>query len=485
MRLFRSRGGTLAALVLGGALMCLSVTRAAAQFGLFDAADWMVESDLLTTGAGDIDVSTPLENRYLTLWAYEGTDEDSKFSLWTNIGDPLNPGDDQFFVVDRTVAPPAAAAPWGSRVFCSDRGEAAQDRPYGNIVTVRMDDPANPGAFLDQVFPDDGAAQFAPPRVLLPLSQGYFSPYLFDSGNIKITQKLTLIRDLLRVEYEIVNQGGTARRVGIRLLQNPYFDNLSVFVPSTRQRIFKEVDFGIATGTGANPPRRPDFPTIPPEMQVFSQDDALNPAFNVKCVFTGPGITSPTRVAIVDALKVYPTDGQWDYSVAFGQELRISDIGFLIYWDPVLVPAGQRRSFVNYVGMAAATQAVSNAFLLGQNLADNNETQGYVAAVQTPEATPLVNGNADVQVAADPAGTPIPITVDAYMHSLYHRAGISSAFAFLDIPDGLQFITTAPDQSLRQDIGALEPVSAFGGGVDERQVQWTLQANGIEAGLLN
>ncbi len=489
MKAFRWRAGSLIALVAGGAAICLSMPRAAAQFGApIAAAQWMLDSDLCGAGCdfaiGDVSVAVPLQNRYLTLWVYEGTSEDTKFSLWTNAGDPLNPNDDFGYVVDiddsgnRTYV-----SPWGTRIWCSDRGEAT-DRPFGNLVTVRVDDPAAAatGGFRDFAFPA-GAAQFAPNRPLLPLAQGYFQPFVITDGvgTLRINQKLTFVRDLLRCEYEVTNVSGPSRRVGIRLLQNPYPESGSAYIPESRQRVFFESDFGTATGTGVTPPRRPDFPEIPSTVESNDNIESANPFLRVKCIVRGPGVTTPTRLVIGNSLSMYGSPGVWDYSVEGRQELRLSDIGLLLYYDPIIVPAGQRRSFVNYVGMGVASHVFSNAFLLAQNFQDNLPTQGYVGAVQAPEATALINGNSDFTNPADP-GTPITIPVDAYLQNEFHASGISNAFAFIDVPDGLQFVNTNPDQSQQLDIGSLTPV---GSGTDEGQVRWTLQATGVEAGILN
>src|SRR5688572_32127337 len=59
--------------------------------------------------------SFSLSNRYLRLWTYFQGGDESRFDLWTELGDPLKDGDDFtfFFTVDaqgnRTLV-----SPWGS-----------------------------------------------------------------------------------------------------------------------------------------------------------------------------------------------------------------------------------------------------------------------------------------------------------------------------------------------------------------------------------
>ncbi len=484
------RRGRLALLGAALGLMGLVARQATAQgpgSGIVTFPGWMVEADI-SGAAGNFLQSDgmtpfpqPLFNRYLTLWTYEGSSEDSKYSIWTAAGDPLNANDDFGYVFSFANMTISVVSPFGPRVWCSSRG-TNDDRPYGNIVTVRVDDSTATGGFRDITFPSGGSAVYAPSRPDLPAGQGYFQPYRFESNTLEINQKLQFARDLIRVEYEISNFGGAARRVGVRSLLNPFNEDASVFLPESRERIFYETDFGTATGTGVTPPRRPDRPAIPSEILVYGPTffGTAEPNIVAKAILRGNGATTPTRVVVGNSLNMYPTDGQWDYSVTFRQELRISDIGILCYYDPIVIPAGQRRSIVAYIGMGVASHAMSNAYLAGQLLKDNLRTQGYIGAVQTAEAVPLINGHADVTDPND-ATSATGLAVDAYMQNEYHLSSIANPFAFIDLPDGLQFISTNAGQNQRLDLASLSPV---GQGTDESTNRWTLQANGVEAGLL-
>jgi hypothetical protein len=183
-------------------------------------------------------------------------------------------------------------------------------------------------------------------------------------------------------------------------------------------------------------------------------------------------------MVFANSLNLFPNEGAWDYDVDRPQELRISDMSVLIYWDPVDVPAGQVKSFVTYAGVGVASHVMSNAYLAGQDRSARSRdyaTQGYIGAVQTPFALPVVGSNTDI----GPTGNPLFANVTAYMQNEYQGSSIPGASVFIDIPDGLQL---ANGGSRSINLGRLDALNSSG--IDERSGTWQLQANGIEAGLL-
>jgi hypothetical protein len=445
-----------------------------------------------------------ISNKYLQIWEYFQGAHVTKFDVWDELGDPENQTDDfGGFPLDPRPNVFMYIRPWAigaSRLLSSPHppnGTNADAEVWANTVTVRVDDPAakNTTTFRDLTFPSGGTAVFAPPIVSLSRGQGFYAPYRFESNTLIITQKVQFARDLVRIEYVVQNIGGTARRVGIRLLLDPYTDHYgptrSVFDPRTRERFFYETDFGNRTGTTT----RPRHARIPESWELYSDDEGPFQAQVSKGylrdddtrVLTNTnvtGATTPTRVVYANTLNLFPTEGTWDYDVDFPQELRISDIGHLIYWDPVQVAAGKSISFVTYAGQGVASHVMSNAYRTYASQpvtpAPNNtfkvDTVGYIGAVQAPFAMPLIDGNADLSS----VGTALTSNVTAYMQSEYHSASIPNAFAFLTLPDGLQLANTGDSQRL--DLGN---VDAIGNVNDEAQGRWAIQANGIRAGLLD
>ncbi len=437
---------------------------------------WMVDSGVTGLFAG------PISNRYLLLWEYFRGNDTTRFNIWTSLGDPLNPLDDfyftGFFNNDQTQY--TLECDWGSRLFSSQRPTrcvvgnngrtSGDDRPVAAEWTLHVEDNASATGFTDYRYPEAGSAELGPPVATLPNGQGYYAPYTVPNNaptasgiDLQVTQKTQFARDLLRIELMIRNRSGSARRVGARLLLDPYVDlrnggfTNSVFLPQTRDRILYETEYRNAS--------------VPPEWEMFDDDEGPNPNYIAKGIFRGQGATSPSRVIFGNTLDMWPfvqANAQYDWVTRPDFELRISDIGMLIYWDPISIPAGQTRTFVTYAGMGVANHGMSDSYQTTP--AGELRTRGFVGAVQSPFALPLTDGDADTATA----------TITAYFQNELQILAPGS-FAFLELPDGLKFADNAPDQSQRLELGA---VSAIGDSLDERSGNWTVQPTGIEAGLL-
>lgn len=429
-------------------------------------------------------------NRYLMLWQYFRSGEVTKWDLWTVDGNPEDPRDNFRFFFNTQGN---LTVPWGTRLFSSPHppytDQNPDQRPYANLVTIRVNNVGGTG-FTDLAYPGNGTPIFGPPTPPLPQGQGFFAPYLFENGTLEVNQKLQFARDLLRVEFVVRNRGTVRRMVGIRALIDPYVDwwsnfspllgyvvaepCVSIFLPRTRQRLTYETDFGLPTGT-TTPPR---VVSIPDEWEIFD-DEGADPVFVAKGILSGNGATRPTRVVFCNTLNLFPPAGQangWDYNVDNPMELRISDIGVLIYWDPVDIGPGEQRSFVTYCGMGVASHGMSNAYQLAAALNPSDvQTQGYIGAVQAPFALPLLDGNVDI----DLSGSPMTHKVTAYVQNMYHISNLPNAFAFLDLPAGLKLLPET--QSQRISLGNLAAVGRSG---DEGSGSWQIQATGEDAGIL-
>jgi len=457
-----------AALALG--LAALGASPARAQTTTFPA--WMNDS-------------VSLSNSYITLWEYWRNASVTRFNLWTQTGDPLNSGDD-FFYIFRTDANGniTLQCPWGSRLFstewptlCTTQANGnttGDDRPIANVLTLAVEDSSSNTGYTYMLYPDDGRANFGNAVMTLPYSQGFFAPYTMPANaptasgiNLTVNQKTQFARDLIRYEVVIKNNSGTARRVGARLLLASYVDywgpTRSVFIPETRERILYEKEFRNAL--------------VPSEYEIYDDDEGPNPNFIAKGILRGNGATAPSRVVfgnVRDMMPVALANAQttYDWVVRPDYELRISDIGLLIYWDPVSIPAGQTRSFVTYAGVGVASHGMSNAYQLTQGSVSTaeQETQGFIGAVQAPFALPVIGGDVDT----------IEHTITAYIQNVWSFE-MPNTYAYVELPDGLRFGDSDPNQSQRVIIGGLGHV---GSGLDEGSGSWTVQATGVEAGLL-
>jgi len=429
--------------------------------------------------------SVTASNSYITLWEYWRNGMETRFNIWTETGDPLNTGDDFYYVYRTdTNGNITLQCPWGSRLFSQERpticvsaanGTTTGDaRPWANVLTLKVEDSAATTGYTYYLYPEDGAANFDPPVIGLPNFQGFFAPYTMPSGaptgsgvDLVVNQKTQFARDLVRYEVVIKNNGGTARRVGARVLIATYVDNQgptkSFFIPKTRERILYEKDYRNAF--------------VPSEWEIYDDDEGPNPTFIAKGILRGNGATSPSRVVFGNMLDMIPValanaQTTYDWTVRPDFELRIADMGEMIYWDPISIPAGQSRSFVTYVGVGVASHAMSDAYIATQASVSTSqqEAQGFVGAVQAPFAMPLIDGDADS----------IEHTVTSYIQNEFAYS-MPNTFSYIQLPDGLRFGDSNPSQPQQRTIGYLGRV---GDGLDEGSASWSVQATGIEAGLL-
>lgn len=459
--------------VVGG---LLNARPSQAQGNIDTFPEWIIDSFIET-------------NPYLSIYEYFRDGEETKFNIWTNGGNPLTSLDDFFYVISIDAQGNVTVVwPWGTRLWSGQRpmprsGTSGDDRPYCNHLTIQVEDPSQTDGFSFLQYPEDGTPQFAPPVISLPRNQGFFAPYDFESGtdyDITVNQKVQFARDLVRVEVVVRNNGTQTRRVGARMLLDPFPDVLtyrtdvfgsfpvasncrSVFLPETRERVFFERDY-----TGAQ---------VPTTWELYDDDEGPNPVFATKAILRGNGATTPSRIVFGNTLDMWPVveggtnaqNYQWVVRPEF--ELRIADIGSLLYWDPVAIPGGQSRSFVTYIGLAGAGHGMSDAYIATQGNPSGFITpQGFIGAVQAPFALPLVNSNADG----------LFHNVTAYMQSAF-AFSMPNCFSFIDLPPGLQFSSADPDQPARRDFGSIQAVGNQG---DEANATWTIEANGDEAGLL-
>jgi hypothetical protein len=461
MRYMSRRLGWMAALTSILGLGVLAVRPVQAQTPTITFPQWIQDSFLIA-------------NRYLALWEYFRGGQETRFNVWTGpTANPLDTRDDfSYFVTVDNNGNQTIVWPWGTRLISGQRptrrgNNTGDDRPFANVLTLHVEDATATNGFTDYTLPDDGSSELGPPVVTLPNAQGFYSQYRVPQTpapdlDFQVIQKNQFARDLMRIEVIIRNRTGTSRRVGARMLLDSYVDDWgptrSVFLPKTYDRVLRETEFRAAN--------------MPEEWMMFDDDEGPDQVFIAKGILKGNGATPPSRVVFGNTLDLFPfvlNSAQYDWPVRPDWELRISDMGFLLYWDPITIPGNQTRTFVTYAGLGWADHGMSDAYIASQT-GGTLESQGFIGAVQTPFALPLVNGDADTTEA----------TVTAFLQNAFGFS-MPNAFAFIDLPDGLQFGNSNPSQPQRLDMGSLDAVS---NGRDEGSGSWTVQANGVEAGLL-
>ncbi len=449
-----------------------------------------------------------LANRYLYLWVYHAGADIGKFVLWNNEGDPYTSGDNLGYYVRYNADGTAAAYeyPWGSPLFSGEqpgRG-TGNTRPIADIVSLRIDDGA--GQFQNFEFPEGGTTNIVfsyPDGTTGPIGirangQGTIASYTYSGGtgagayNLRVSQRYTLVRDMLRIEYVVSNPrvaggtGGGTRQVGMRMVLAPYADDqgpstsFSTFFRPTRpggpqgqERLLFERDYGRQVGTTI-PPR---FTNIPDRYEVYDDDIGPFHSYVAKGLIREAGVTPPDRVVFGNGLQIFSDSvgGQlWDYDVDTTASLQFADLTTILYWNPTPVPVGGSRTFVTYVGVGAASHSPSSHLLQFNPAATSDLARdtlpGYMAAVQTPFALPVVEGQTDL------ASFP----VDAYVQNVFSLPSDSNQ-AVITVPDGLEFVD--PETSNTLELGSTGPL---GGGFtpDEVSGRWQVVPNGELAGYL-
>lgn len=437
---------------------------------------WMQDSGLyFGPNFSPAELITPLiANRYLWLWEYFRGGQETRFDLWDARSAFL-------FNAMRN----AYVSPFGSRVLFDQTGGAG--RPQGQFVVLRVDDPAAAGGFTDLVFPGTnnrvnfiygtptGQTGVVP---IFPNGMGTFAPHTLTGGtgagafNLEVDQVLSFARDQLRVEIRVRNAGGAARRVGVKMFLNPFEGVRTVFLPENQEKVLFETDFGRAVGTTV-PPRRAQVPSSWEMYDVVNTNITRDDVFDTfKNIIRGNGATTPDRVVFGNALNMFGTQATWNYVADPSHDLRLSDVGVLLYWDTVPIAAGQTRVVATYIGRATAAHGMSDFYVASPPTPSNQF--GFVGALETPFALPLINGNSDLQA----NGLPLTFAFKGFVQNEANTA-TPGATALLTLPDSLKFAD--PGDSPQRAFGFLDPIGA--NVLDEEFGTWEVQASGVEAGI--
>ncbi len=286
-----------------------------------------------------------------------------------------------------------------------------------------------------------------------------------EGRSVIVTQRVSLVRDLVCLEYTIENRG-VPRSVGIRVAVDPALtlleltpaasdhdeSGLPFFVP-------KQGFFGFETNFTAG--------TVPDSW--FGVDDLTNPTALVRGVLTGLNATRPDRVIFAGHIRLVEDDGglsllpDWDHVVNPFQTLlglhdNAGDGSVAAFFGPRPLGTLQKRTIRTYIGTTNASHG----------LAGPVDNPFFVGAAQTPLSQPMAAG-----AAAD-------FTLTASAMNLRNTVGVNNVNATIGLPEGLEL---APGQTLSVLLGSLEPFLPASANA-ERSVSWTLHANGERTGVL-
>lgn len=274
---------------------------------------------------------------------------------------------------------------------------------------------------------------------------------------LQVKQTYTLVRDMMRVEVEVVNVGTADQIVGVQTYFDGSFggsrdDGTAFYVSDVREPLTTEFLFP-STNSSDDAALR----TIPNSWRTF--DNTANPGVVLGGIFSGADISTaslsagaPQQVMFVNANTAQAT--------AFGYTpLRLSlagaDWGVLARWQSQTISPGGVKRFITYFGLGGA---------------DSDFGQPYGLSVEAPFSLQLANGDdpgtAVVETSDNLYREPNPFEVKAFVNNLSTRP-LNSVSVSLSMPDGFSLDSTS---------GAItQTISTLGAG-DERTLSWLIHS---------
>jgi len=397
-------------------------------------ASGVLASLVATPAQAQNTVFPTISNRYITV-RIDPTS--SSFSITKNEGDPLDPRDDGLAVTWNNVLLVTKATLWVSSNTAALGARTGRVGFAGGLTTSRPSVTDNGQTLETQwVFP-----------AALPDAEGI---------DVLVTQRLTLVRDLVRIEYKITNRG-TSRSIGLRFAVDPAVENSDTITPPfftpNAGYFTTEKDFNRSNVPAFWRQEYTPFNRVDPHaliQQVFTGLDAVRPD---RVVFGGEG---PLILASGNGIGPLP---DWDYTINPSQDITgpppQGDGSVATFWNPMVMGTGQSRTLVTYMGVGVAT---------------HNRNAVMVGAVQAPLAVPLIGGQ------------PQSFRTHAYAHNLSTLFNIPSVTAVLSLPEGLRFNSNVGVQDDILVLGSLQPAGTNPAAA-ERSGFWDLEATGFRAGI--
>lgn len=245
------------------------------------------------------------------------------------------------------------------------------------------------------------------------VSQGGSSSQQQQPVGVAVEERLTLMRDMVRVEYRFVNSGGLARRVRARIFMDPLEESSWII---GRRRVEFESQF-----QGGN---------VPDEWRLFSP--LSTPEVAVRGILNSFGATVPNRFVVgsTASLANSPFNYVINPNYRFDGDPDPNDEACQAYWDTFMLLPGQSRSIVTYVGLGSA---------------ESDPTPPYVLAVQTRRTLGFVLGDNPDTANPEPSyPSPRRFTIRAFLYNVA-EFDINNASAFITLPKGLTLVSGQPE----------------------------------------
>lgn len=269
---------------------------------------------------------------------------------------------------------------------------------------------------------------------------------------IRVEQRLTLLRDALKVQYTVQNNGRFNHRIGTRiLLQAEFPTSLTV------------TDSEIAVVPGHEPMRNQTiFPvsSVPGSFFAFDADPVTGQiasgAFRALGTLSGDNSVRPDELIFTDQTDV--TTNPFD--IPDNPFARIVNVVPVCVYNDVNYTPGQSRTFTVYFGLGDAT---------------SDYEPNPVVALESPREIALLQQD-------DPATTtieefyldPQDIVVRAFVYNTSQLA-IADTTATLILPEGLEFQT---GEIASKKTGAIPAFS------ESTNLAWRVKVNGRVSGRL-
>lgn len=381
---------------------------------------------LLTPGASAYEAAQ-VDNDYLILIAGQSGDADDagpsgddsisvsgRWSIGTTGGDPAVVGDE--------YAPFVAGHP----------------APWGAYTLVKIDE-LDAFAYGDT---EQGTWTMLPTAD--PRSRTITSIFTVTETPVAITRTLTLLRDMVKVQYEIQNTDGVAHRVGIATYVDAAYGYDAQGFEQGNGPFYSSLMGSVTTETVLEGNAVPST--------VYGFDGLPNYDAVTQYLLSEQGATKPDKVIVADSLRAY--GDFWDYDPM--PDRPINDAAIISFWNQRLISPGRKRDpIVSYFGLGQASSSVTPPGLL---------------ALQAPFSLKYEK----VGTAGVASLLPDPITVYAFVFNQSREVPLQNVQVQLELPFGLGF---DDDESQFKTIGQIDPGN-------EGIVSWRIYADGSESGLL-
>lgn len=278
---------------------------------------------------------------------------------------------------------------------------------------------------------------------------------------IQVQQTYTLVRDMVRIEVELVNVGLGDQTVGVETYIDGSFggtsdDGTSFYVNTYNEGLKTEFLFPSFRTTDD-----PGLRVLPSSWRSF--DNERNPGVILGGVWRGGDITSdalsagpPQEAMFVNASIAGGND--WGYA-PLRLNLEGEDWAVLVRWQAINLSPGQAKRFITYFGLGGA---------------DSSLEQPYALSVEAPFSLELATGDDPQTVGQEGPEhvyrTPNPFELKAFVNNISTRP-LTNMSVSVALPDGFRLAEAA--DSITKSIATVPSGQ-------EQEVSWLIRSDATQ-----